>query len=79
MSILHGTPIKRKAILIFENLLFKISHWDFFGKGVTMFGLPIISFAPGSQVTIGKDVVMISHSYFSEPGVDHPDTTFPVP
>jgi acetyltransferase-like isoleucine patch superfamily enzyme len=34
--------------------------------------MPIISFAPGSKVTFGRSLMLISDSHFSEPGVSHP-------
>jgi len=42
------------------------------GISQSLFGLPIISLCNGSKITIGKNLVLISTSYFSEPGVNHP-------
>jgi len=42
-----------------------------FGPGLRIRGWPIARFARGSRVVFGRNVVLVSHSYFSEPGINH--------
>lgn len=39
---------------------------------VFIFGFPIISIIKGAKVVFGKNITLISASYFSEPGINHP-------
>ena len=43
-----------------------------FHKGVTFYGMPIISMRHGSTVSIGENVAMVSHSAFTALGVARP-------
>ena len=55
-----------------QTALFRLCYPHEFAEGVTVFGWPIVSFAPGSRVRVGRDAVLISDCRFSEPGVSHP-------
>jgi acetyltransferase-like isoleucine patch superfamily enzyme len=61
----------RKIILLFQKLLFLLFYGNYFNLSTKIFGLPIISFVRGSKIKIGKKLVLISTSYFSEPGINH--------
>jgi acetyltransferase-like isoleucine patch superfamily enzyme len=62
----------RKIFLLIENLLFNIFWGRRLGNRIKTFGWPIISLFPGSSIHIGKGLVLVSDTYFSEPGVNHP-------
>lgn len=72
MTLLYSISGLRGLLLIFQNWLFNILYGRVFTNKVKVFGLPIISFANHSEVKVGTNLVLISHSYFSEPGIDHP-------
>lgn len=62
----------RKFTLIIENLIFNLLYQKRLGNKVTVFGFPIISLFKSSKIKIGRNLTLISHSYFSEPGINHP-------
>jgi acetyltransferase-like isoleucine patch superfamily enzyme len=72
MTLIYSIWGLRRFILIIQNVMFQLFWGKQFKNRVRVFGLPIISFAKFSKVTIGKNLVLISHSFFSEPGVNHP-------
>lgn len=71
-NILYGIPGLRKAILILQKILFLIKYGNYFPYTVKIYGLPIISFITNKKIKIGKNLALISTSYFSEPGINHP-------
>ncbi len=62
----------RKGFLISQNLLFNFLHKKDFGNQVKIYGFPIVSLIKHSKITVGTNLVLISESYFSGPGVNHP-------
>lgn len=62
----------RKIILLFQKLFFLLLYGKYFNGSVKILGFPIISFSKGSKIKIGKNLVLISAAYFSEPGINHP-------
>lgn len=62
----------RKIILLVQKIYFLLLYGRYFNFSVNVFGLPIIDIFKGSKVSIGKNLVLISTSFFSEPGVNHP-------
>jgi acetyltransferase-like isoleucine patch superfamily enzyme len=55
-----------------ENSWFNFLYKKRLGNKVTVFGLPIIFIPKDAKIRVGKGVTLISNSYFSEPGVNHP-------
>ncbi len=72
MTILYSIPGLRKFLLILQNLYFRLGPGRQLGKGARIFGIPVIAFAKGSEVRCGRALMLVSHSYFSGPGVNHP-------
>lgn len=72
MQILYSIPGLRRGILVFENLIFNAIYGNRLKQRVSIFGFPILSLSRSSTIKIGKNLVLISHSYFSAPGVNHP-------
>jgi acetyltransferase-like isoleucine patch superfamily enzyme len=72
MNILFSVIGLRKFLLIMQNFFFNLIAPKKFGDKVNIFGFPIIHLVKGSQVRVGKNLVLISSAYFSEPGVNHP-------
>jgi acetyltransferase-like isoleucine patch superfamily enzyme len=62
----------RRLVLVIQNLIFNVFYQTRLGNRVKIFGYPIVSLAKSSEVRVGTNLVLISHSYFSEPGVNHP-------
>ena len=71
-NILYGIPGLRKTILILQKILFLIQYENYFPYTEKIYGLPIISFITNKKIKIGKNLVLISTSYFSDPGINHP-------
>jgi acetyltransferase-like isoleucine patch superfamily enzyme len=71
-NLLYLVPVVRKLSLVSQNLIFNAIYRRYFDHRVSIFGFPIVSFAPVSHVKVGKNLVLISESYFSQPGVNHP-------
>lgn len=72
VNILYQIFGLRKMILLIQKFFFLVIYRKNFDFTVNIFGFPIISFKDGSKVKIGKNLTLISTSYFSEPGVNHP-------
>jgi acetyltransferase-like isoleucine patch superfamily enzyme len=72
LTILYSIWGIRKLVVIlqefFVNLIFKHKV----GNKISILGLPIISIHKGAKVKFGKNILLISHSFFSQPGVNHP-------
>jgi len=62
----------RKFILIFQSLAFNAFYKKIFKFKVSIYGFPIVSIAKYSKVSVGKRLALISSSYFSETGINHP-------
>ncbi len=72
MSILYRIWGIRKITLVLENFIFNLNYRKTFSSRVVILGLPIVSIPKGLKITCGKNLLLISDSYFSEPGVNHP-------
>lgn len=72
MLTVHEVPKVRGALVRLESLLVSRLYPGRFGPGLRVFGLPIVSIAPGSEFVVGRRAVLISHPIYSEPGVSHP-------
>lgn len=72
MTFLYRLPGIRKLILIVEKFFFNFIYSGRFGNKVNVFGYPLVFIPKGAAVSIGKNVTLVSNSYFSEPGVNHP-------
>jgi acetyltransferase-like isoleucine patch superfamily enzyme len=72
MSLLYRIYGLRKIVLLIENLLFNMYYKKKLKNTVNIFGWPIVSVKRGSKMEIGKNLTLISESFFSEPGVNHP-------
>lgn len=62
----------RKLTIMFTNWIFNVRYKKKLGAHVNIFGFPIVVLTKGSQVKFGRSVTLISESYFSEPGINHP-------
>ncbi len=72
MSVLYRIWGVRKITIIIDNLLFNFFHRNKFTNSIKILGVPIVSIPKGLKVACGKNILFISDSYFSEPGVNHP-------
>lgn len=72
MNIIYRIKGFRKIYLYFENYLFNFLYRSKLNAKIKIFGFPIIHVDRNAQVKIGQNVVFISSSIFSEPGVNHP-------
>jgi acetyltransferase-like isoleucine patch superfamily enzyme len=72
MYFLYRIPVLRKFILLNQNFIFNFIYRRKLENKVNIFGFPIISIKKGADIQIGKNLTMISNSFFSEIGVDHP-------
>lgn len=71
MSFFYSIWGIRRIILEVQNFYFN-HRYRYFVNKVKIFGLPIIYITKKSQIEIGRNLVLISESYFSEPGINHP-------
>jgi len=62
----------RKIALNIENKLFNAWFKSVLKNKVNIFGLPFMFIPKGADIKVGKGIRLISHSYFSEPGISHP-------
>lgn len=62
----------RKFKLTLENKLFNLWYRKKLGNKVNIFGFPFIFIPKGAEIKVGRGIRLISHSYFSEPGISHP-------
>ena len=72
MYFLYRIPILRKFMLLSQNFIFNFIYRRKLENKVNIFGFPIISLKKGADIQVGKNLTMISNSFFSEIGVDHP-------
>jgi acetyltransferase-like isoleucine patch superfamily enzyme len=70
--ILYRIAGVRKLALWVQNFLFNLLYHAKIGNAVRIFGWPIIAIHKGSSIRIGKNAMLISSPFFSEPGVAHP-------
>lgn len=62
----------RKCVLVVENIFFNLLNYKRLGNKVQIYGMPIILQAKNSDINVGKNLRLISDSYFSPPGINHP-------
>lgn len=72
MHLLYRIPVLRKALLLNQNVIFDLIYRRKLKCKVNIFGFPIISIKKGADIKIGKNLTLISNSFFSETGVYHP-------
>ncbi len=72
MNMLYSLWGLRKLLLITQNLLFNAVYGKIFKAKVKIFGLPVISITEFSRIKVGRNLTLISSSYFSGPGINHP-------
>ncbi len=72
MTFLYSIFGIRKLILLVNNFLFNILYSSKFENKINIFGWPVIQITKGSMVKVGQNLTLISTSYFSGPGVNHP-------
>ena len=72
MYLLYRIPVLRKFMLFIQNVIFNLIYRRKLKSKVNIFGFPIISIKKGADIKVGKNLTLISNSFFSEPGVDHP-------
>jgi len=71
--LLYGNRWTRKALLGLQTEALRIlTPGVEFGSGLSVAGWPIVRLAAGSQVVFGRNLMLVSTSYLSEPGVNHP-------
>lgn len=68
----YSIPGLRKIQLIVENLIFKLVFGSLCRGKASVCGLPLIFQKKKHSIVLGNNIVLISHPYFSEPGVNHP-------
>lgn len=68
----YRIPGLRKLQLVLENFFFNLQFSAKLGNKVKIFGYPLLFIAPNTEIKFGKNINLISTSYFSEPGVNHP-------
>lgn len=73
MTLLYANRWTRKALLVAQTeALRALTPGVEFGAGLDVRGWPIVRLATGSRVVVGRNLTLVSSSYFSEPGVNHP-------
>ena len=73
MTLLYANRWTRKALLDLQTRAVRaLAPAVEFGAGLSVGGMPIVRLAAGSRVVFGRNLTLISTSYFSEPGVNHP-------
>ena len=72
MRFLYSIKGVRGLTLRIMNLFFNLRYQKKMGGKVNIFGFPIVFIPKGADVKFGKGVTLISESYFSEPGINHP-------
>jgi acetyltransferase-like isoleucine patch superfamily enzyme len=73
MTLLYTNRLTRKALLSLQTAALRALRPAVeFGPGLNVRGWPIVRLAADSRVVFGRNLALISTSYFSEPGVNHP-------
>jgi len=72
MQLLYRTRFTRRIILIIENAVFNSIYRKILGNKAEIFGFPIITYVKNANFNVGKKLRLISNSYFSPMGVNHP-------
>ena len=72
MNFLYSIFGVRKVLLVMQNVFFNLIYYKHFRNRVSIFGLPIVVLAKKTQIENGQNLILISSTYFSEPGVNHP-------
>ena len=72
LTILYSTWGIRRVVIAVQTFFVNLLYSRRLGNKIKLLGTPIISLHKGSKVTFGKNIMLISHSYFSPPGVNHP-------
>lgn len=72
MGLLFSIKYIRGLVVGLQGIAFRVRYGRHAHGRLRVFGWPIIQFAKGSTVNIGSNVMLVSHSRLSEPGVSHP-------
>jgi len=72
MYFLYRIPVLRKFMLLSQNFIFNFIYKRKFKRKINIFGFPIISIKKGADIKVGKNLTLVSTSFFNEIGVDHP-------
>lgn len=70
--IIYSLPVLRKLVIVAQSNLARRTRGFRFEKGLCVHGWPILRCVKGAKVTAGRNLVLISHSVFSAPGVARP-------
>lgn len=70
--ITYRIPLVRRAFRLVQSLLLRQRKGFHFGKGLVVYGWPILRCARGAEVRVGRNLVMISENLFSAVGVSRP-------
>ncbi len=63
--------VRYRVVTLFGKLMLRGLHVSY-GKHLTLKGLPIVARCPGSSITLGDYVVLVSYSSDTALGVNHP-------
>ena len=73
MMLLYSSRWTRKLVVGLQTLAFRATNRNAtFGPGLRVWGWPIAGFVDGSTAAFGRNLRLVSHSFFSAPGVNHP-------
>ncbi len=72
MRFLYTTKYLRKVVLIIENFVFNIKYKKKLGSRLNIFGFPVISWVQNPNFQLGHNITLISNTYFSRMGINHP-------
>jgi acetyltransferase-like isoleucine patch superfamily enzyme len=72
LSILYSIWGIRTITIAIQTFFFNLYYKNKLGNNIKLLGVPIISIPKNAKVFFGKEILLISHSYFSEPGINHP-------
>lgn len=73
MTLLYTNRWTRTALLVAQTEALRVlTPQAEFGAGLDVRGWPIVRLAAESRAVFGRNLTLVSTSYFSEPGVNHP-------
>lgn len=72
LTILYSTWGIRRIVIAVQTFIVNLLYSRKLGNKIKLLGIPIISIHKGANVKFGNNILLISHSYFSQPGVNHP-------
>ena len=72
MNTLFRIPGLRRAVVHAQRWWFNAVYARRLGQPVEVFGLPLLQVPNWANIRFGRDAMLISDAYFSEPGISHP-------